>query len=86
MRYYSRAVRQRLGAFRSSDGAGFTMSASSSIRVDLTPKTFLRLCLRENDRRLAGFDGGLLRPRFVPALARLALRSLSPFARRAKGE
>ena len=86
MRYYSRAVRRRLGAFRSSDGEGFTMSASSSIRVDLTPKTFLRLCLRENDRRLAGFDGGLLRPRFVPALARLALRSLSPFARRAKGQ
>lgn len=86
MRYYGRAVRRRLGAFRSSDGVGFTMSSSSSVTVDLTPKAFLRLCLRENDRRLAGFDSGLLRPRFVPALAGLALRSLSVFPRRAKNQ
>jgi hypothetical protein len=84
IRYYGRAVRRRLGAFRSSDGEGFTMSASSSITVDFTPKTFLRLCLRENDRRLGEFDSGLLRPRFVPALANLTVRSLSPFSRRAK--
>jgi hypothetical protein len=77
LRYYSRAVRRRLGAVRSSAGEGFTMSSSSRITVDLRPKTFLALCLRENARRLAGFNGGLLRPRFVPALAGLALRSLS---------
>jgi hypothetical protein len=84
MRYYGRAVHRRFGAVRRSDGVGFTMSSSSSVTVDLTPQTFLHVCLRENDRRLAGFDGGLLRPRFVPALAGLALRSLRLLPRRAK--
>ncbi len=86
MRYYSRAVRRRLGAFRSSDGEGFTMNSPSSFMVDLTPKTFLRLCLHENERRLAGFDRRLLRPRFVPALASLALGGLSLLSRRANGQ
>jgi hypothetical protein len=83
LRYYSRAVRRRVGAIRSSAGEGFTMSGSSSVAVDFTPKTFLGVCLSENARRLAGFDGGLLRPRFVPALASLALRSLSLIPNRA---
>jgi len=85
LRYYSRAVRRRFGAVRSAAGEGFTVSGSSSVTVDLTPKTFLRVCLSENARRLAGFDSNLLRPRFVPALAGLMLRSLSLFPSRAVG-
>jgi hypothetical protein len=77
LRYYSRAVRRRVGAVRNSAGEGFTMRGSSSVTVELTPKTFLGVCLSENARRLAGFNSGLLRPRFVPAMAGLALRSLS---------
>jgi hypothetical protein len=85
LRYYSRAVRRRFGAVRSSAGAGFTMSGSSSVTAYLTPKTFLGVCLSENARRLAGFDSGLLRPRFVPTLAGLALRGLRLFPGRAIG-
>jgi hypothetical protein len=85
LRHYSRAVRRRIGAIRSSAGEGFTMSSSSAITIDLTPKAFLGVCLGENARRLAGFDSGLLRPRFVPALARLALRGLSLIPHRATG-
>jgi hypothetical protein len=32
----------------------------------------LHLCLIENDRRMAGYDQRLLRPTFVPRMARLA--------------
>jgi hypothetical protein len=85
LRYYSRAVRRRLGAVRSSAGVGFTISGSSSVTVDFSPKSFLGLCLSENARRLAGFDSGLLRPRLVPALAGLALRGLSLVPGRATG-
>jgi len=77
MRYYVRAVRRRLGAFRGvKGGSGFTASGASDVTMDLTPEGFLQTCLRENSRRLAGFDPDLLRPRLVPALARLTLRGL----------
>jgi hypothetical protein len=85
LRYYGRAVRRRVGAFRSSDGEGFTMSGSGSMTVDLTPNAFLHMCLRENDRRLSGVNHGLLRPQFVPTLSGLALRGLNLFSRRTRG-
>jgi hypothetical protein len=34
----------------------------------------MRTCLAENERRLAGYDARLLRPRIVPRLVRFALR------------
>jgi hypothetical protein len=39
----------------------------------LTPAIFIRTCLEENDRYMASFDPRLLRPRFIPAMAKLAL-------------
>jgi hypothetical protein len=54
---------------------GFTM-ASHAEMSDLSPRSFLELCLSENDRRLARYDPRLLRPRLVAPLVRLALRIL----------
>ena len=39
----------------------------------LTPAIFLRACIGENDRYMASFDPRLLRPRFIPTLAKIAL-------------
>ncbi|MDX6768608.1 MAG: ferritin-like domain-containing protein [Elusimicrobiota bacterium] len=50
----------------------FTMAAHASFG-DVTPRRFLETCLAENARRLAPYDPRLLRPTFMPALARAAL-------------
>jgi len=54
----------------------FMLNSRESINVDITPRGFLELCLQENERRLAPYDERLLRPRFVPSVARLALKFL----------
>jgi hypothetical protein len=76
VRYYVRAARRRLGAVRSAGGEGFTAAGASAVVGGLSAPVFLQICLRENARRLAAFDPRLLRPRLVPALARMALRGL----------
>ena len=58
-----------------SAGAGFTMN-SHSVFGDVTARSFLELCLSENDRRLSLYDPRLLRPTMVPSAVRLALRFL----------
>jgi hypothetical protein len=42
--------------------------------MDVGVAQLMALCLAENDRRLNTYDARLLRPRFVPAVVRLALR------------
>jgi hypothetical protein len=77
LRYYVRAVRRRLGAFKGvRGGSGFTASGATDVAIDLPHEGFLQTCLRENARRLATFEPDLLRPRLVPALVRLTLRGL----------
>ena len=39
----------------------------------LTLAGFIRACISENDRHMAGFDPRLIRPRVIPTLARVAL-------------
>jgi hypothetical protein len=56
--------------------AGFAMSGSGAIGIDLEPRQLIELCLAENERRMAGYDRRLLRPLTVPRLARLARRFL----------
>ena len=75
-------ARQALRASRGGDdadsdaaGAGFTMN-SHSVFGDVTARSFLELCLSENDRRLSLYDSRLLRPTMVPSAVRLALRFL----------
>jgi hypothetical protein len=54
---------------------GFEMKSHTAFG-DLSAEGFLRLCLAENDRRLAPYDSRLLRPRLVPGTVRTALRIL----------
>ena len=55
------------------EGDDFTMQVPETIG-EVTMRTLAETCLRENERRLAGYDHRLLRPRLVPRLVRQALR------------
>jgi len=48
----------------------FMLGVKDSLEVVSSPRQFLEVCLRENDRRLAPYDPRLLRPTFVPKIAR----------------
>lgn len=61
----------------SADSAeNFTLSAHRDLGADVNLHKLLEVCLRENDRRMSGYDARLARPRLVPALARLLYRIL----------
>jgi hypothetical protein len=53
----------------------FTFDAHTGF-AKVSPRAFLGRCLSESERRLAGYDPRLLRPAFVPVLARVALQAL----------
>ncbi|MEA2741049.1 MAG: hypothetical protein QOH05_4356 [Acetobacteraceae bacterium] len=73
---------ERVGLARSMDNGdkpapdnNFTLTGSKAVSdVDIDPLSLMAVCLRENDRRFAGYDSRLLRPTTTPALARLAVR------------
>ncbi len=52
----------------------FTLNGSKELGVEVTFPELASICLSENDRRLAPYDQRLIRPRFVPAMMRLALK------------
>jgi hypothetical protein len=61
----------------------FTASTANTVApVEVNVRDLMTLCLAENDRRFAGYDPRLLRPRTVPALARLALFVTRPWTRK----
>jgi len=63
--------------------SSFTASSAGAVSpVEINVRDLMMLCLKENDRRFAGYDSRLLRPTTVPALARFALRVTKPWARR----
>jgi hypothetical protein len=75
-------VAERIGMARTVDASGnvedpnFAVAGSEQIGLSLSPRELLDLCLAENDRRMAGYDPRLLRPRLVPALVRSVRRWL----------
>jgi hypothetical protein len=68
---------QRVNTARGLRTADFTMRGHEAIDGSISPRSFLDLCLRENAARLGRYDGRLLRPVIVPAIARV-LRTLLP--------
>ena len=75
-------VWERLGLARSVGAAdapatapqdnNFTLTGSKAVgAIDLSVCELIDLCLKENERRLSGYDARLLRPSFVPRLMRL---------------
>jgi len=52
----------------------FTVNGAKELGVDMSLPALIDTCLAENDRRLGIYDARLLRPNFVPRMARLARR------------
>lgn len=52
----------------------FTLNGSKELGVEVSFPELARICLAENDRRLAIYDQRLIRPRFVPGVMRFVLR------------
>jgi hypothetical protein len=68
---------ERIGIARDVGNAGdnnFTATGTKDLGIDISVAGLMDVCLAENDRRLSGYDWRLLRPRFVPAMVRLARR------------
>jgi hypothetical protein len=57
-------------------------SAQTMTPVEIQPRDLMMICLEENDRRFAGYDGRLVRPTLVPRLVRFALALTRPWARK----
>ena len=73
-------VRTARSMGRAQDGGcaeNFTLSARRDLGADITLHELLETCLQQHDRRMAAYDARLARPRLVPAIARLLLRTVS---------
>ncbi len=58
------------------DEGDFTLKGHQSLSSAFSPRSFLELCLSENERRLEGYDAHLLRPRLVPLIVKTLSRVL----------
>ncbi len=63
-----------MGESSAAQESNFTLNGSRELGVEVTFPELAGICLAENERRLAGYDPRLIRPRFVPGVARLILR------------
>src|SRR5262249_38953654 len=68
---------RRVETARGIETGDFAMKGHQAIDTSISPRSFLDICLQENDRRLGRYDARLLRPALVPAVARL----VRPFLR-----
>ncbi|WKN23981.1 hypothetical protein [Azotobacter vinelandii] len=80
VRVWTFLIWERIGIARGLDhngemqDANFALTGSQQIGLDLKLSELLDLCLAEDERRAAGYDKRLLRPTFMPRMARLVRR------------
>ncbi len=80
VRVWAYLIWERIGIARGLDGNGemqdanFALTGTKQIGVNIRFGELLDLCLAEDERRAAGYDKRLLRPTFMPKLARLVRR------------
>jgi hypothetical protein len=77
---------ERIGIARSVESGAqdnnFTVTGAKSVGDDIDVAELIDICLAENERRMSLYDGRLLRPFAVPAVARLARRFMRPASKR----
>ncbi len=77
---------ERIGIARSVESGAqdnnFTVTGAKSVGDDIDVAELINVCLAENERRMSLYDGRLLRPFAVPALARLARRFMRATSKR----
>ena len=56
----------------------FTVNGAEALGSDIDVGELIAICVAENDRRLLPYDARLKRPRFVPFMARMALKFIGP--------
>jgi hypothetical protein len=71
---FMRLIHQRVMIARGAGGNNYTATGHQSMGIKVGAGEVLDTCLAENDRRMQVYDPRLLRPSFVPRLARLAHR------------
>ncbi len=69
---YLRAFRALTNTVRGANGEDGFMGGGDAFG-DMSAANFLRTCVRENELQMARFNSGLLVPRVIPTLARMAL-------------
>ncbi|QJD30637.1 hypothetical protein [Methylococcus geothermalis] len=89
--YYARAIGALAGvALRNArhrgNGREFSATQAAGLMQGFTVGRLLEACLEENRRRLDAYDRDLLRPRLLPALARIALGFTGRGGRRIREE
>jgi hypothetical protein len=67
--------------------SNFTMSSAQAVTpVEIDGRDLMTICLEENDRRFAGYDARLVRPKAIPALVRMALFLTRPWVRKRQSD
>jgi hypothetical protein len=79
-RYYGRAIGRLLGTVRrgrrANDGRDFSATQASVFLEGFTVRGLVEECCVEHERRMREFAPDLLKPRFLPRLATIALAGL----------
>jgi hypothetical protein len=72
---FVKLVRERMETANDVGGGdNFTMTGHESMGIDVDVAELMDTCLAENDRRMAGYDARLLRPKIIPRFVRFARR------------